>query len=196
MRPNEPITELLDAAYRDDDDARHKIVSLIYNELRQMAQGVMAGESPAHTLQATAIVHEAYLRLFGKGKQEWANRKHFFSAAGNVLRQICVDHARKRDALKRGGQRQRVSSDGLSIAGFNMEPAEVLGIHEALDDLEKIQPRAASVVLNRYFSGLSVEETAVALEVSTRTVVNDWRFARAWLRDKLFDDERLDDNKS
>lgn len=185
MNTDKPITQLLDSANQGDDDAQRRIITLVYDELRRMARSVMAKESPAHTLQATAIVHEAYLKLFGGTNQNFTNRKQFFAAMGNILREICVDHARKKGALKRGGDKQRVPLDGFSIAGFDQDPAEVLSIHDALDELEKIEPRQAQVVLLRYFNGFTIEECAAALEVSSRTVDNDWQFARAWLHREL-----------
>lgn len=196
MITDKPITQLLDSANQGDNDAQCKIITLVYDELHRMAQSVMAKEKPSHTLQATAIVHEAYLKLFGSSNQNFTNSKQFFAAMGNILREICVDYARKKGALKRGGDRQRVPLDGFSIAGLDQDPAEVLSIHDALSELEAIEPRQAQVVLLRYFNGFTVEECAAALEISPRTVVSDWKLARAWLRRKLFDHEQINDGKS
>lgn len=189
-----PITRLLSSA-RDGDKAAHEqLWSLIYDELRRLAQQQMAAEAPGHTLQPTALVHEAYFRLFGDTKVEWSNRRHFFGAAAKSMRQIRIDDARKRKRLKRGGSDGSAHLDG-DPAIFDQDPTEVLAIHEALDKLEADDPRRAEIVMLRYFAGLTVEETATAIDLSRRTVQVEWRLARAWLHRELSKgDTRIEPN--
>ena len=186
MKPSadNPLTELLAAAAEGDTTAQGKLWSAIYDELRRIAQQQMAGEAPGRTLQPTALVHEAYLRLFGDSNVEWDSRRHFFGAAARAMRQIRLDNARKRRRLKRGGGAAPGALADEPPA-FDQDPSEVLAINEALDELEKENPRQAEVVMLRYFAGLSEEEAASALGVSRRTVQTDWRVARAWLHRHL-----------
>lgn len=181
--PN-PITQLLAAANGGDESARQRLWSAIYDELRGLARKMTAGEAHGRTLQPTALVHEAFFRLFGRNGQDWSSRRHFFGAAARAMRQIRIDDARKRKRLKRGGDRVR---EGLgAVQGlFDHDPIETLAVSEALDKLESEDPRQAEVVMMRYFAGLTEEETAGALGVSRRTVQNDWRLARAWLHREL-----------
>ncbi len=161
---------------------------MIYGELRRVAQQQMAGEAAGHTLQPTALVHEAYFRLFGDNKVQWANRRHFFAAAAEAMRRIRVDDARRRGRLKRGGgERPGPILDGPPV--FDQDPTEMLVVDEALNGLEQTDGRKAQVVKLRYFAGLTVDECAAALEVSPRTVDKDWAFARAWLHRKLTDSD-------
>jgi RNA polymerase sigma factor (TIGR02999 family) len=179
-----PVSRLLAAATQGDASAYNELWSLIYDELHGLAQSQLAREAPGHTVQPTSLVHEAYLRLTADEKVEWANRRHFFAAAAQAMRRIRIDDARKRKRLKRGGGQQPVPLEEAA-ATFDQDPAEMLAIDEALKKLERIDPRKAEVVLLRYFAGLSVDETAKALEVSPRTVDNEWHFARAWLHREL-----------
>ena len=151
-----------------------------------MARRQMAVEPPGHALQPTALVHEAYLRLFGDNRADWASRQHFFATASKVMRQIRVDDARKRKRIKRGGGQSPVSAEEVGEQPvFEQDPAEVLAVDEALEKLEKLDSRRAQIVTLRYFAGLSVDETASALDISPRTVDGDWQLARAWLHREL-----------
>ncbi len=179
-----PLTELLAAVGDGDATAQGKLWSVIYGELRCVAQHQMADEVPGHTLQSTALVHEAYFRLFGDNKVQWANRRHFFAAAAEAMRRIRVDDARRRGRLKRGGgERPSPILDGSPV--FDQNLTEMLVVDEALNGLEQTDGRKAQVVKLRYFAGLTVDECAAALEVSPRTVVKDWAFARACLHREL-----------
>jgi RNA polymerase sigma factor (TIGR02999 family) len=181
---SKPVTELLAAVSQGEAAAQNRLWSLIYNELHALARRQMAHEPPGRMLQATSLVNEAYLRLFGDAPVQWANRRHFFAAAAQAMRRIRIDEARRRCRLKRGGGRQRAPDDEEAVV-FDQDHIEVLAVDEALDQLQEVDPRQAEVVLLRYFAGLTVEETANALDVSPKTVNNDWRFARAWLHREL-----------
>ena len=178
------LTQLLVAAGDGDAEAQGELWSIIYDELRAMAQRQMAAEAAGHTLQPTALVHEAFFRLFGGDEPQWASRRHFFGAAAKAMRDIRVDDARRRNRLKRGGG-ERPGALVDEPAWFDGDPAEVLAVHEALDKLEQQDPRKAEVAMLRYFAGLTVAECAGALGVSARTVDNDWSFARVWLHREL-----------
>jgi RNA polymerase sigma factor (TIGR02999 family) len=173
------LTLLLDAAAAGDRKAAADLLPLVYDELRKLAAGHMANESPGHTLDATALVHEAYLRLIGD--QQFANRRHFFAAAAEAMQRILVDRARQRKSLKRGGNRRRLRLDQLHVAAEET-PAEFLALHEALDKLASLHPRKAELVKLRFFAGLTNEQAADALGISPSTADNDWAYARAWLR--------------
>jgi len=178
------VTQLLAAAGHGDVAALNQLWSLIYHELHSLAQAQLAGERGGRTLQPTTLVHEAYLRLIANEDVQWASRRHFFAAAAQAMRRIRVDYARKRKCQKRGGGEQPgplVSEPPV----FDQDPAEVLGVHEAVTKLEQIDPRKAEVVVLRYFAGLTVKEAAHVLGVSPKTVDNEWRFAKAWLRREL-----------
>ena len=178
------LTQLLTAVSRGDTLAEEKLWSRIYDELHVLAQQQLAKEPLGQTLQPTSLVHEAYIRLFGQENVQWVNRRHFFAAAARAMRRIRSDAARHRQRLKRGGGRKRGSLDDAPPV-FDDDPAEILSIDEAVDRLERINRRAAEVVLLRFYAGLTVEETAKALDVSPRTVESDWAFARAWLHREL-----------
>ncbi|UCC30411.1 MAG: sigma-70 family RNA polymerase sigma factor [Phycisphaerales bacterium] len=182
--PPNPLTQLLAAVGQGDVPAQNRLWALIYDELHSVAQGQLAAERGDRTLQPTTLVHEAYLRLTADEDVQWVNRRHFFAAAAQAMRRIRIDDARKRNRQKRGGGRQpgRLVSEPPV---FDQDPAEVLAVDEAVNKLEQIDPRKAEVVLLRYFTGLTVAETAEVLGVSPRTVDNEWRFARAWLRREL-----------
>ena len=181
-----PVTQLLVAVGQGEAGARERLWEAVYDELRSVARHQMADEATGHTLQPTALVNEAFLRLVGEGKADWSSRRHFFGAAARAMRRICIDHARTRNRLKRGaGQHpgRLVEEPAVSLG----DPAEMLAVDEALDKLEQEEPRQAEVVMLRYFVGLTEEETATALGVSRRTVQTDWRMARAWLHRELSD---------
>jgi RNA polymerase sigma factor (TIGR02999 family) len=174
------VSRLLSGARQGDFRAAAELLPLVYAELRKLARQRMAQERVGHTLQATALVHEAYLKLFGGNKEAWANQKQFFFAAAEAMRQILIDHARARAGLKRGGGKKRVPLSVVDLAGDEQIP-EILALDEAISRLEKVSPDVAAVVRLRFYAGLSVEETAEALGISPRTVKREWTYARARL---------------
>jgi RNA polymerase sigma factor (TIGR02999 family) len=182
-KPSE-ITQILDAIGAGDPKAADRLLELVYRELRQIARARMAGERPDQTLQATALVHEAYLRLFGNENLRWESRAHFFNSAAQAMRRILIDRARRRSRLKRGGDRQRVDLDS-EVADLEPSPEDLLALDAALTRLEGLDEEMSQVVKLRYFGGLSLEETALALNTSQRTVSRLWTGARAWLHVQL-----------
>ena len=164
--------------------ALDRLLPLVYGELRALARAHLRSERSDHTLQATALVNEAYIRLLGGQDPPWNDRAHFFRAAAEAMRRILIEHARKRGRIKRGGDHVRVRISSIHL-GVEQDPDEILALDEALRRLEEQDPRTADVVRLRFFAGLSVEETAKALEVSERTVKREWSFARAWLFNAL-----------
>ena len=178
--PSAGITAMLDALQEGDVQAGTELFPLVYQELRRLAAWKMAGEAPGQTLQPTALVHEAWLRLFGPKTPHWENRAHFFAAAGEAMRRILVESARRKKRLKRGGQLQRVEMDELNLAS-PMPDEELLALDEAMDRLSEADPRAGEVVNLCFFVGLTQEEAARELGVSLSTVERTWAFARAWL---------------
>jgi RNA polymerase sigma factor (TIGR02999 family) len=178
------LTRLLQAWSRGEPDADVKVFPLVYEELRTLAASYLRKERPGHTLQPTALVHEAYIRLMGGEAPEWESRKHFFSIAARVMRQILVDHARKHQRDTRGGGLRPITLvDDLVAAPQELE--DWLAVDRALEQLTALEPRKANAVELRYFGGLSIEETAEALEVSVMTIHRDLRFAEAWLNREL-----------
>ena len=177
------VTRLL-REFDQRDDAAETLLPLVYEQLRAIAQARMAGERDGHTLQATALVHEAYLRLVGGEDVAWESRAHFFAAAAQAMRRILIDHARKRGSAKRGGGRASVPMSVVDLA-VESDPAQILALDEALTTLEADDPRAAEVVKLRFFGGLSAEETAELMGLSLRTVMREWAFARARLFEAL-----------
>jgi RNA polymerase sigma-70 factor (ECF subfamily) len=178
------VTGLLQAWMRGDPDALAELASLVHYELRQMARRMLAGERTAYAWQPTDLINESYLRLLGWRGVEWKNRAHFFAATAKMMRRVLVDAARARQATKRGAGEAPVPLDDLDVAA----PAvgvDVVALESALDELAGLDPRPAQVVELRFFGGFSVDETADALGVSTRTVINDWNTARAWLYERL-----------
>jgi RNA polymerase sigma factor (TIGR02999 family) len=178
------VTQLLSAISDGDSRASADLLPLIYDELRKLAQSYMAKEAPGRTMQPTALVHEAYLRLVGQNDVQWNSRGHFFGAAAQAMRRILVDQARSRHRLKRGGGAARVELDDR-IASEDPPGTDLVALDEALDQLEKFDRRKWQVVMLQYFAGLNHEETASALGVSSSTVRNDWTFAKAWLLRQL-----------
>lgn len=167
-----------------EDDATERLMPLVYDQMRQIAQRLLRHESPGHTLQPTALVNEAFLRLAGKNNIDWQGKTHFFAIGAKVMRRILVDHARGKRAQKRGGEQCRIPlSDELCVSNRNDE--DVLAIEEALEKLEDLDARQAKVVELRFYGGLTVEEVAEALGVSKRTIESDWTMVRAWLRREL-----------
>jgi RNA polymerase sigma factor (TIGR02999 family) len=179
------VTHLLDAAAAGDRQAAADLLPLVYDELRKLAAARMAAESPEHTLQPTALVHEAYLRLVGRGDaNRWDNRGHFFAAAAEAMRRILVEAARRKRRAKHGGERQRMALDATQIAAPDARH-DLLALDAALTRLEAEDPQAAKLVELRHFTGLSVAEAALALGISPRTADRIWAFARAWLHREL-----------
>ena len=174
------VTQLLVDWRQGDQSALKKLTPLIYDELRRIAHRYVQHERSGHTLQTTALINEAYVRLAGQETPEWQNRSHFFAVTAQVMRHILIDHARRRRYLKHGGQFQQVSIEEASLMSEE-RAAELIALDEALDELKEFDPRKNKVVELRYFGGLSLEETAQALEISVMTVRRDWRAAKAWL---------------
>jgi RNA polymerase sigma factor (TIGR02999 family) len=177
------VTRILSAVQRGDPTAAQQLLPLVYEELRKLAAQKLTQEKPGQTLQATALVHEAYLRLVdGDHPRRWDGRGHFFAAAAEAMRRILIDSARRKRSLKAGGNRQRVDLDQAEPAIEPPPDIDLLALDEALVKLEARDKRKADLVKLRYFAGLSIEEAADALGVSTSTADNDWAYARAWLR--------------
>jgi RNA polymerase sigma-70 factor (ECF subfamily) len=178
------VTNLLIDLRNGNKQAESKLIPLIYGELRKLARHYMRGERTGHSLQATALVHEAYLRLTRIERVDWQSRSHFFAVAAQLMRRILVDHARAHRARKRGGSQIAISFEDAMI-GTISEGEMVIELDEALSHLARLDPRQSQIVELRFFAGLSEEETGVFLGISTRTVKRDWRIARAWLFQKL-----------
>jgi RNA polymerase sigma factor (TIGR02999 family) len=175
------ITRVLAAIGDGDESAVSRLLPLVYAELRQMARRLMSRERAGQTLEPTGLVHEAYLRLFGKGPASWECRAHFFVAAATAMRRILVERARRRRAERHGGGQRRVTLDEAAVPA-DAPGAELLALDEALRRLEAEDARASRVVHLRYFAGLGIDETAELMGISTATVTRDWTYARAWLR--------------
>lgn len=165
-------------------EAAEELLPLVYEELRALARAKMAQERPEHTLRATALVHEAYLRLAGQEDLRWQDRAHFFRASAEAMRRVLIDHARARHAVKRGGAERRVRIDAADL-GVESDPVQVLALDEALQTLRREDERAAEVVRLRFYAGLDFGEIAVLLGCSERTVMREWAFARARLVELL-----------
>jgi RNA polymerase sigma factor (TIGR02999 family) len=180
----EEVTRILEDVGRGDDGASARLFGVVYDELRGLARARMRGERDDHTLQPTALVHEAWLRLLGGDGARFENRAHFYGAAAEAMRRILVDHARARGADKRGGGRARETL-GDEAGETGADPEEILAVHEALERLEGVDEEKSRLVKLRFFSGLSLEEIAVLLEVSVPTLKRRWRFARAWLSKEI-----------
>lgn len=185
LSPSVPnITKLLVDWCNGDKEALNQLMPLVHDELRRMADRYMRNERKGHTLQTSALVNEAYLRLIDHENIPWQNRAHFFGVAAQAMRRILVDHARSRSYLKRGGAAQRVSFDEAATLAED-RAAELVALDDALQELAKFDPRKCLVVELRYFGGLSMEETAEAAGVSVPTVTRDWNTAKAWLLREL-----------
>ncbi len=177
------ITDLLQAWSAGDRDAAAAALPRFYGELRRIAGGYFRQERPGHTLQATAIVHEAYLRLAADSGIEWQSRGHFVGTVANLMRRILVDHARRRGAVKRGGEARRVTlAEAEALA---TRPLDLVELDDALTDLAKIDAQKARIVELKFFGGLTIEETAEHLGIAPKTVVREWRRAKAWLLGRL-----------
>ncbi|MBN2296402.1 MAG: sigma-70 family RNA polymerase sigma factor [Pirellulales bacterium] len=174
------VTHILASIENGDARAAEELLPLVYNQLKREAQRRMAAERPDHTLQATALVHEAYRRLAGDRRVPWRNAAHFYAAAAEAMRRILLDHARAKRTQKRSGQRRRIPLDLADVAeSWNLE--EILSLNEALSRLEMEHPTVSNVVRLRFFAGLSIDETASALDISKATVKRRWEFGRTWL---------------
>jgi RNA polymerase sigma factor (TIGR02999 family) len=177
--------DLVERASRGDQPALEALMPLVYDELRRLAAHYLRGERPGQTLQPTALVHEAYLRLLKDRPDRWQNRAHFCAIAAHVMRQILIERARARDALKRGGGQPRVTFDEGLPAGVDAPSIDVLAVDAALERLAALDANQARIVELRYFGGLSIEETAEAMQISPATVKRHWAVARAWLAKEL-----------
>jgi RNA polymerase sigma factor (TIGR02999 family) len=180
------ITLVLEAIDRGESQASEKLLPLVYNELRNLASARMLQESAGHTLQPTALVHEAWLRLAGDGKQNWKGRAYFFAAAAEAMRRILVEHARRKSRLKHGGGQQRLNIEDLQLA--ETPPDEkILMVEDALEQLERSNPERARVVVMKFFAGMTNKEVADMLDIGERSVDRHWVCAKAWLFQKLQD---------
>jgi RNA polymerase sigma factor (TIGR02999 family) len=185
MQPVEGVTQLLIRWSDGDETALESLMPLVYGELRRLANNYLRSERPGHTLQPTALVNEAYLRLVDQKNSRWQNRAHFYGIAAKLMRRILVDHARLKHAEKRGGAGQQrlsiTSAEGLTAK----TDFDVLALHEALEELAALDPQQSRIVELKFFGGLSIEETAEVMRLGHATVERDWKMARAWLRRKL-----------
>ena len=188
--PSSEVSQLLHAWSKGDETALEKLMPLVYNELHRMARHYMARESPGHTLQTTALVNEAYVRLVDAAHTSFQNRIHFFAVCAQAMRRILADWGRSRRALKRGGEIPLLRLDE-ALDGTDAPGLDFVDLDDALKALAKVDPRKSQVVELRFFAGLNLEETAAVLKVSSDTVLRDWKMARSWLRCEL-SGERLD----
>ena len=178
------VTKLLNEWRNGNPAALEQLMPVVYAELHKLARRHMQRQNPNHTLQTTALIHEAYLRLAGDSRKPWENRAQFYGVAAKAMRHVLVDHARARQAAKRGGGWQAVALDeGIAVSDERL--AGLIGLDEALSRLSKLHPRQSEVIELRFFGGLGVEETATTLQVSPETVMLDWRAAKAWLHKEL-----------
>ena len=178
------VTQILQQIESGDPSAAEQLLPLVYEELRKLAAAKLAQEKPGQTLQATALVNEAYLRLVGSEDPGWSGRGHFYAAAAEAMRRILVERGRQRGRLKHGGGRKREALDHVDL-GAEDDVTDILALDEALRELEAADPRAAQIVMLRYFAGLTAEDTAKALDLGERTVRRTWSTARLWLYDRM-----------
>jgi RNA polymerase sigma factor (TIGR02999 family) len=184
--PDQPgqVTQLLERWASGDQSALDELTPLVYNELRNVAEAYLRRERPDHTLQATALVNEAYLRLIGQKPSRWEGRKHFYGIAARLMRQVLVEHARKHKAEKRGGGRVNVTLEHYNDVADTPD-VDILAVHEALERLAKFDEQQARIVELRFFGGLSIQEAAATMRIGHATVEREWNMARAWLRNEL-----------
>jgi RNA polymerase sigma-70 factor (ECF subfamily) len=185
MQASDNVTQLLLQWNDGDEGALERLMPVVYNELRRLASGYLRRERAGHTLQPTALVNEAYLRLVDQRSARWQNRAQFFGVAAQLMRRILVDHARLRQAAKRGGSDQQQLSLSHAERIASHQEIDLLALHEALNDLAQIDPQQSRIVELKFFGGLTIEETAEVLGISHATVERDWTLARAWLRREL-----------
>ena len=178
--PDPTTTRLINAAGTGDGQAVNELIRIVYDQLRAIAQRQLSMEKPGNTLQATALVHEAYLRLIGLHSIDWKSRGHFYAAAAEAMRRVLIDHARKKGAKKRGGDWGKTVANVCDLASEE-RLGEFLSLDDAIAKLQEADERAATVVRLRFYAGLTLEQTAEALDVSRSSVDRDWAFARAWL---------------
>src|SRR5262245_9446420 len=183
--PTQDVTGLLQQWRAGNADALERLLPLVYEELRGVARARLRQEQPGHTLQATALVHEAYLRLIGSRKLTPQNRAHLFAVAARLMREILVDHARRKAAHKRGGSATMIALDEAVAATPEVAMVDLLALDEALTELHALDARLCRVVELKFFAGLNIDETAEALQVSTATVERDWTVSKAWLHQRL-----------
>ena len=187
------VTQILSQIEQGDPSASEQLLPLVYDELRTLAAAKMAQEKPGQTLQATGLVHEAYLRLVdADGPTHWNSRRHFFAAAAKAMRNILVDKARRKGRLKRGGDQERLPLEDVELIGAAAPAEDLLALEEALTQLEQENSAQAQIVQLRFFVGLSHEEIAEVLGISDSTVKRHWRYARAWLRQQMHGDKSPD----
>lgn len=184
VEPTENVTDLLLAAHDGDREAADELMRAVYGDLRRKAAALLRRERPGHTLQPTALVHEAYMRLIDQRRVVWQNRAHFLGVAAEMMRRILIDHARNRKAAKRGGGATRVTLDDALVRSGPRD-LDLLALDEALDELAVLDPQQSRVVELRAFGGLSVEETAEVMSISPATVKRYWAFSSAWLARRL-----------
>jgi len=191
MRGMNEVSQVLERIQNGDPQAAEQLLPLVYGELRKLAQHMIASEKPGQTLQATALVHEAYVRLVGEPSPSngigWEGRGHFFGAAAEAMRRTLVEKARRKKRLKHGGERRRVDLDA-ALSVMDAPDSDLLSLDDTLTKFESIDPLAASVVKLRYFAGLTMSETAEALGVSLRQAERNWTYAKAWLHQELSHD--------
>jgi RNA polymerase sigma-70 factor (ECF subfamily) len=178
------VTQLLINWSRGDRTALDELIPLVETELRRLARHYMARESPDHTLQTSALINEAYIKLIDQQNVPWQNRAHFFAVAAKVMRHILVDHARKHGYAKRGGGARRIPLDD-AVARIDQKATELVALDDALNTLAVLDPRKSQIIELRFFGGLSIEETAEVMKISSPTVQREWRSAKAWLRREL-----------
>ena len=184
------VTRILRSIEAGDPQAAEELLPLVYNELRKLAAAKMAGENPGHTLQATALVHEAYIRLVGEVQEPiWDSRGHFFAAAAEAMRRILIDVARRKQSQRRGGAHQRRELRDEDLAAIPLDD-RLLDLDSALTRLANVEAQLAELVKLRFFAGLTIEESAASLGISPRTAKRNWAYARAWLRRELDDCDR------
>ena len=189
LGPRDDVTKLLRAWGEGDEQALHHLMPLVERELNRIARACLAGEHGHRSVSATALVNEAFLRLVQLERIDWQDRAHFLSIGARLMRRVLVDLARARQSEKRGGDAVRVSLDEAMLSGGHRD-ADVVRLDEALDALTQVDPRKGRVIELRFFGGLGAEETAAVLEVSTKTVLRDWTFAKAWLQREMTTEER------
>jgi len=184
MAEKTDVTQLLSKAQSGDENALNELLPLVYNELRRVAANQLKSERGDHTLQATALVHEAYIRLLEQKEVDWRNRAHFFSIASEMMRRILVNYAVQRNAKKRGDGATKIALDE-AISFANQRDFDLVSLDDALKNLEKFDEKQAKIVELRFFGGLTIEETAEVLEISDSTVKREWRMAKAWLKTQI-----------
>ena len=183
------VTRILEAVQQGDPKAADELLPLVYEELRKLASAKMASESPGHTLQPTALVHEAWLRLAGNEDRKWNDRTHFFAAAAEAMRRILVDNARRKRAQRHGGGQQRMEHVDIAVASAPNDD-QLLAVNEALEKFAAQDRQKAELVKLRYFVGMTIEEAAQALGISEPTAKRHWAFARAWLAEEITTQQR------